>query len=214
MRGGRAHQRWFWSAMPISSSPVKARGGMFEDLCDDLPWSQRLGEVWRMRTPEERDMSLALAVRARQPVAQSGRLVPQPRPAAHRGPDRDGRRRHHRLHQRPRRTGKDAAILCDTWEIADAINRRLHDAYTDQAAPAVRVARDQDVRVGDLIISRHNDATLTVEPGTAASPRGPGRPGPQRQPLAGGRRRRHRRPHRRRAAHRLGAASSSRRLPA
>jgi hypothetical protein len=41
-------------------SPVKARGGMFEDLCEELPWSQRLGEVWRMRTPEERDMSLAL----------------------------------------------------------------------------------------------------------------------------------------------------------
>ena len=41
-------------------SPVKARGGMFEDLCEELPWSQRLGEVWRMRTAEERDMSLAL----------------------------------------------------------------------------------------------------------------------------------------------------------
>ena len=41
-------------------SPVKARGGMFEQLCADLPWSQRLGEVWRMKDPEERDTSLAL----------------------------------------------------------------------------------------------------------------------------------------------------------
>ena len=41
-------------------SPVKARGGMFEQLCADLPWSQRLGEVWRMADPEERDTSLAL----------------------------------------------------------------------------------------------------------------------------------------------------------
>jgi len=41
-------------------SPVKARGGMFGQLCDDLPRSQRLDEVWRMRTTEERDMSLAL----------------------------------------------------------------------------------------------------------------------------------------------------------
>jgi AAA domain len=41
-------------------SPVKARGGMFEQLCADLPWSQRLGEVWRMQDPEERDTSLAL----------------------------------------------------------------------------------------------------------------------------------------------------------
>jgi hypothetical protein len=28
------------------------------------------------------------------------------------------------------------------------------------------VARDQQVRVGDLVLSRHNDATVTVEPGT------------------------------------------------
>jgi hypothetical protein len=41
-------------------SPVKARGGMFEQLCADLPWSQRLGEVWRMKDPTERDTSLAL----------------------------------------------------------------------------------------------------------------------------------------------------------
>ena len=41
-------------------APVKARGGMFEQLCDDLPWSQRLSEVWRMRDPAERDASLAL----------------------------------------------------------------------------------------------------------------------------------------------------------
>ena len=28
-----------------------------------------------------------------------------------------------------RAEGKDAAILCDRWEIADAINQRLHDHY-------------------------------------------------------------------------------------
>jgi hypothetical protein len=32
-------------------APVKARGGMFEQLCADLPWSQRLSEVWRLATP-------------------------------------------------------------------------------------------------------------------------------------------------------------------
>ncbi len=45
---------------PYQLAPVKARGGMFEQLCDELPWSQRLSEVWRMRDPEERDASLAL----------------------------------------------------------------------------------------------------------------------------------------------------------
>jgi conjugative relaxase-like TrwC/TraI family protein len=41
-------------------APVKARGGMFAQLCADLPWAQQLSEVWRMRDPEERSASLAL----------------------------------------------------------------------------------------------------------------------------------------------------------
>ena len=61
--------------------------------------------------------------------------------------------------------GSDAAILCGTWEIADAINRRLHGVYTDAATPGVRVARDQDVRCGDIVVSRRNDATLEVAAG-------------------------------------------------
>ena len=146
-------------------SPVKARGGMFEDLCQELPWSQRLSEVWRMRSAEERDMSLALR------SGHGNRL----RKAV------GWYRNHDRLHTgdpiamaddatkayiAARAHGKDAAIICDRWEIADAINRRLHGTYTDDASPGVRVARDQDVRTGDIIISRNNDATLTVEPGT------------------------------------------------
>jgi hypothetical protein len=33
---------------------------MFAQLRADLPWTQRLSEVWRMRDPEERSASLAL----------------------------------------------------------------------------------------------------------------------------------------------------------
>jgi ATP-dependent exoDNAse (exonuclease V) alpha subunit len=146
-------------------SPVKARGGMFEQLCKDLPWSQRLAEVWRLRDPAERDASLALRSarghRLRQAVGWY--------------------RNHDRLHTgdavamaadattaylTARAEGKDVAILCDTWEIADAINQRLHHHLTAAEAPSVPVARDQHVRAGDLILSRRNDATLTVEPGT------------------------------------------------
>ena len=145
-------------------SPVKARGGMFEQLCDELPWSQRLGEVWRMREPQERDASLALR------SGHGNRL----RKAV------GWYRNHGRLHTgdpiamaddaitaytSARRDGHDAAIICDNWEIADAINLRLHRTYTDAASPTVRVARDQDVRAGDIIISRNNDATLEVAPG-------------------------------------------------
>jgi hypothetical protein len=145
-------------------SPVKARGGMFEDLCQELPWSQRLGEVWRMRAAEERDMSLALR------SGHGNRL----RKAV------GWYRSHDRLHTgdpiamaddatqayiAARTEGKDAAIICDRWEIADAINGRLHGTYTDVTCPGVRVGRDQDVCAGDIIISRNNDATLAVEPG-------------------------------------------------
>jgi hypothetical protein len=152
-------------------SPVKARGGMFEHLCDDLPWSQRLGEVWRMRDPAERDASLALR------SGRGNRL----RKAV------GWYRNHDRLHTgdgiamaadataayiSARAEGKDVAILCDTWDLADAINQRLHDHFTNPDTPSVPVARDQHVRPGDLILSRHNDATLTVEPGTHRRRRG------------------------------------------
>jgi conjugative relaxase-like TrwC/TraI family protein len=146
-------------------APVKARGGMFEHLCQDLPWSQRLSEVWRLRDAGERDASLALR------SARGNRL----RKAV------GWYRNHDRLHTgdpiaiatdattayiAAHTEGKDVAILCDRWDIADAINERLHHHFTAADAPSVPVARDQHVRAGDLILSRHNDATVTVEPGT------------------------------------------------
>ena len=45
-----------------------------------------------------------------------------------------------------RAEGKDVAIICGTWEIADAINQRLDDGFTNPDAPSVAVARDQRVR--------------------------------------------------------------------
>jgi conjugative relaxase-like TrwC/TraI family protein len=160
-----AHAKMVLVGDAYQLGPVKARGGMFEQLCDDLPWSQRLCEVWRMRDPAERDASLALR------SAHGNRL----RKAV------GWYRNHDRLHTgdaitiatdaiqayiHARAQGKDVVIHCDTWEIADAINQRLHEHFTAAEAPSVPVARDQQVRVGDMILSRHNDATLAVEPGT------------------------------------------------
>jgi hypothetical protein len=50
---------------------------------------------------------------------------------------------------------KQAGMDCHgaIGEIADAPNRRLHDTLTT-AGPIVRVAREQEVRVGDLVVSR------------------------------------------------------------
>ena len=144
-------------------SPVKARGGMFEQLCADLPWSQRLGEVWRMADPEERDTSLALRAahgnRLRTAIKwyrDNGRLHSGD-PIAMAADALDA-------YLTDRTTGKDALLICDTWEMADALNRRLHDTL-GTPGPTLTVARDQPVTVGDIVMSRSNDVTITVHPG-------------------------------------------------
>jgi len=164
---------------PYQLAPVNKRGGMFEHLCDTLPWSQQLSQVWRMRDPEERGASLAVRNGNGKRLSKAVKWY----------------RTHDRLHTgdeiamakdatdayiAARAGGKDAAIICDRWEIADAINRKLHTHYTKasrpesvqvardtstQNTPTVRAARDQDVRVGDIIISRRNDPTIEVKPG-------------------------------------------------
>ena len=53
-------------------SPVRARGGMFEQLCAELPWSSAALRGVADARPEERDTSLALRVCARQPAAHRG----------------------------------------------------------------------------------------------------------------------------------------------
>ena len=148
---------------PHQLAPVKARGGMFEQLTNELPWAQRLSEVWRMRDPEERQASLAL---------RSGH-------GHHLGKAVGWYRTHDRLrtgdsvamasdaldgYLADRGAGKQSLLICDTWEVADALNERLHDTLT-AAGPAARAARGQHLRVGDLIISRRNDATLPVRSG-------------------------------------------------
>jgi hypothetical protein len=134
---------------------------MFEQLCDELPWAQRLSHVWRMRDPDERDASLALR------AAHGNRL----RKAV------GWYRTQHRLHAgdqvamaadalqaylADRAAGKDALLVSDSWEMADALNRRLHDTLT-AGGPTAQAARGQGIGVGDLIISRHNNARIPLD---------------------------------------------------
>ncbi|KMO71916.1 MobF family relaxase [Mycolicibacterium obuense] len=148
---------------PYQLAPVKARGGMFEHLCGDLPWSQRLGEVWRMRSTEERDASLALRSghgnRLRKAVGwyrSHGRLhTGDPIAMAKDAGD---------AYLADRAAGKDSLMVCDSWEMADALNQRVHNALVGDG-PSVRAARDQRIAVGDIIISRENDISIPVHPG-------------------------------------------------
>jgi conjugative relaxase-like TrwC/TraI family protein len=154
-------------------APVKARGGMFAQLCADLPWTQHLSQVWRMRNSEERVASLAVRDGGPEPVRRA----------------LDWYRRYDRLrcgdpiamahdalagYQRDVSVGKDALLLCDTLEMADALNRRIHDELIDAATPTVVAARGHRIAAKDVILSRCNDPTIEVwqatDPNTAAGP--------------------------------------------
>jgi ATP-dependent exoDNAse (exonuclease V) alpha subunit len=140
-------------------APVKARGGMFAQLCTDLPWTQHLSEVWRMRNEDERTASLAL--RDGQPeqvrtavdwYSQHDRLRCGD-PIAMATDALDGYRKDVAV-------GKDAFLLCDTTEMADALNRRIHDETIPTDTPTVTAARGHRIATGDLILSRRNDPTI------------------------------------------------------
>jgi conjugative relaxase-like TrwC/TraI family protein len=149
-------------------APVKARGGMFAQLCTDLPWTQQLSEVWRMTDPEERTACLALRDGEPEQIRQAV----------------DWYRTHDRLHcgdaitmaadaldayEVDTNAGRDALLVCDTTEMANALNQRIHHQRVDRDAPTVTGAGGQRIGVGDLVISRRNDPTLDItDPRTGA----------------------------------------------
>ena len=150
-------------------APVNARGGMFEQLCTDLPWAQRLSAVWRMTGPEERSASLAL--RDGGPAALRRAIT--------------WYRQHHRLHtgdpvamaadalarwRADTTAGKDALLIADSWEMCDALNTRIHGENIDPAAPTVTAARGHRIAAGDVIISRRNDPSVVVLHATRNEP--------------------------------------------
>ncbi len=150
-------------------APVKARGGMFAQLCADLPWAQKLSEVWRMRDPDERAASLAI---------HDG----TPASLAHAV---DWYRNQQRLHTGDPVTMADDAftawttdhandadslLIADRWEVADALNQRIHRHLLGDDAPTVAGARRHRIGVGDVIITRRNDPTIDVYPQGSRDP--------------------------------------------
>jgi hypothetical protein len=119
--------------------------------------------VWRIRDREERDASLALR------SGHSNRLRKavgwyRTHDRLHTGDPIAMAADAHDAYLADRAAGKNALLICDTWEMADALNQRLHDALTVDG-PSVRASRDQQIRPGDIILSRHNDTRLQVRPG-------------------------------------------------
>ena len=94
---------------------------MFAQLCSDLPWTQRLSEVWRMRDPDERAASLALRDGGPNPVRRAvdwyrgnGRL--------HTGDEIAMAHDAMEAYRADTTAGKDALLVCGTKKMADALN--------------------------------------------------------------------------------------------
>lgn len=65
--------------------------------------------------------------------------------------------------------GRDALLVCDTTEMADALNLRIHNDRIDPNAASVPGARGQRLSVGDLIVSRRNDPTIAFHHSTPSA---------------------------------------------
>ena len=147
-------------------APVKARGGMFAQLCTDLPWTQHLSAVWRMRDAGERTASLALRDGGADAVRRAVGWY----------------RTHDRLRCGDQITmaadalaaytadvadGQDALLICDTTDMSDALNQRLHHDTVAADAPTVGGSRGHRIAVGDLILTRRNDTTIELRNASA-----------------------------------------------
>lgn len=142
-------------------APVKARGGMFAQLCTDLPWTQTLSQVWRMRDPNERAASLALRDGGPAPVRRAVTWY-RAQDRLHTGDPIAMAADALMAYKADVAAGRDALLIADTTEMVDALNRRLHDERTAADAPTVAAARGQRLAVGDVILSRRNDPSMPL----------------------------------------------------
>ena len=178
---------------------------MFERIAD-LPWSQRLGEVSADHDEEDAIPHSRCAPDTATGYAEAVGWF----------------RTHDRLHTgdpdtvaatpwRPTTTApkEKFLLICDTWEMADALNARLHDdliGAQEPAAPRAPRPRDRHERRHHepqrQLLDRHR-RTRPLTPQFAR------RPSPQRQPLARHQYRPPTQPHRSRAGHRPSARCST-----
>lgn len=142
-------------------APVRKRGGMFEQLCADLPWAQRLSEVWRMRDADERTASLALRNGGPRPLRRAIEW--------YRHQDRlrcgdEVTMAHDALadYRADVTAGKDALLIPDSWELCDALNTKIHADRLAADAPTVTAARGHQIGAGDIVVTRKNDARIPV----------------------------------------------------
>jgi len=150
-------------------APVKARGGMFARLCADLPWAQELDRVWRMNDPAERAASLTVRSSTGSQLSEAiGWYRDQAR--LHIGDPVTMANDVLTAWNADRAEGADSLLIADRWELADALNERIHRQIVGDDAETITVARRHKIGVGDTVITRNNDPTITVYGGRPRTP--------------------------------------------
>ena len=68
--------------------------------------------------------------------------------------------------------GRDGLLIADRWEMADALNIRIHSERISDDAPTVAAARGHRVAAGDVVITRQNttDIPTRTDRGADADP--------------------------------------------
>ncbi|GLB86302.1 hypothetical protein BB737_14875 [Mycobacterium avium subsp. hominissuis] len=153
--------------------PVRAGGGLFRDLSEQLPWTQAFNYVWRQKDPEEKAMTLLM---------RDAQTESQMRKVAH------WYSTHGRLAAGDQRSmadavvrdyfdavleGHDVLVVADKWEKADALNMRIQNIYTltferelGYQLPAAPIGHNQEARLHDIIMTLENnwDIEVTADP--------------------------------------------------
>lgn len=149
--------------------PVRAGGGLFRDLSEQLPWTQAFNYVWRQNDPEEKAMTLLM---------RDAQTESQIRKVAH------WYSTHGRLAAGDQRSmadavvrdyfdavldGHDVLVVADKWEKADALNMRIQNIYTltyerdlGYQLPAAPIGHNQEARLHDIIMTLENNWDIEV----------------------------------------------------
>ena len=149
--------------------PVKAAGGLFRHLSEQLPWTVELNEVWRQKDPLERAATLALRDAKDHTAIDDAIKYYADRGRLNAGDERsmcDGALKEYNRHTA---MGRDTLLMSDKWKIANSLNRRIqlqhHDLYgrTDDDAH-VQLDPDEGQRayIGDIILTRENSRDIQV----------------------------------------------------
>lgn len=149
---------------PRQLAAVKQRGGALDLLARECESSQQLSEVWRQRDETERSVGLLIRDGDAEALAVAAEWYDSAE-RLHAGTQTAMLDDAYAAWQADRAEGVDSLFLASSWEYADAANLRAQaDAGTlaDEDAPRISLSRGQAAGVGDVVMTRRNDYSLTA----------------------------------------------------